>query len=176
MGEIKPRLKLTLAATIAALAGVLLAGIAVAGQATDRKAGIATQTGTGTQTGTTSTAADRRVMFSAGAKKSQKAGSAIKVQVRCAEICQVTAGGQLFVQKPSPRAREARRSSFVLKQASSSLGAGQTKILKLKLPKPARKAALKSVHGGGKASAKVSVDARDLAGNRGSKKLKVRLR
>ncbi len=87
-------------------------------------------------------------------KKKQKADAALEVKVRCDEACTVSAGGRLTAGGGGGKLAVRK---FRLGKANVSLGAGQLKTLKLKVPKAAR--------GARSGTAKVTVTATDGAGN-----------
>jgi hypothetical protein len=98
-------------------------------------------------------------------KRRQRLGRTLRVTVSCPdEACDAEATGTLVVPgEASSRARAAKR--FPLRAASAGIAAGGTADLKLRLPGRARAAAAASLEAGGAVRAKLSVAARDAAGN-----------
>lgn len=105
--------------------------------------------------------------LSAQAKKTQKAGKPIKVNVSSDKDASASAGGKVIVD----------RAKFALKKAKAELTAGETETMKLR-PKSARNLAkIESlVEDGAKAKAKIKVTATDPAGASSSSKLAVKLK
>lgn len=101
-------------------------------------------------------------------KGSQGLGRAVKVAASCAsEDCQVLASGRLVARTPKKgggkKPKRIRR--FRLTEAAASLAAGETRVLSLRVSKPARKAAQEALDAGGTVRAFVTVHAADTAGN-----------
>jgi hypothetical protein len=102
-------------------------------------------------------------------KTIQKAGSSIVVEVSCpTEACTATASGTVNV----PGASKV----YKLKGASANVPKGGKARLKLKVPSKARKAIKRALRRKKKIKAKVTVTARDAAGNKTTRKRTIRLK
>jgi hypothetical protein len=100
-------------------------------------------------------------------KKKQELGNAVKVKASCGdEACQADGGGNLNVAgRQSHSQRSEKYLKSWLKSANADLGPGETTTLELGLGKKQRKVAGKALDKGRKVKAKVTVAARDAAGN-----------
>lgn len=100
--------------------------------------------------------------------ESQPLRKVIRVAAVCpTQACEVFATGRLIVKPPArKRSRGPRRiRGFKLGPASAAMAAGEKKALRLKIRKPAQKAAAKALRQGGQVRALVRVRAIDESGN-----------
>ncbi len=105
-------------------------------------------------------------MITLGGKGKQKPDGTIEVRVSCDEACDVSGDGTLRVTTPSGGGKGERKAKrFGLREASASLAAGESVVLKLKLTRKAKRATTRALRRGGRARAKISIDATDAAGN-----------
>ncbi len=114
-------------------------------------------------------------------RKSQRAGGAVKLKVRCDEACSVVASGKVVARgvgaSGSDSAGAAKNATYKLKKAKASLEAGEKKTLKLKLKRRSDRRKLKrAVRGGAKAKAKLKLTATDDADNKSKAKRTVKLK
>jgi outer membrane protein assembly factor BamB len=103
-----------------------------------------------------------------GGKRTQRLGKVVKVKAGCDVACTATGTGKLIV--------NSKRRVFKLKKDKESIAAGETETLKLRIPDKARKTARRSLADDGKAKAKITVEAVDLAGDSETAKRVVKLK
>jgi streptogramin lyase len=116
---------------------------------------------------------DTAVRAKISARRAQRAlrGRALVVSVTCPdEACTVSATGKLSV--PAVKASKTYR----LKKVTRSVAAGKAVRLKVKLRSSAVRAARRALKARKKVTARVTVTVADQAGNRTSKKLRIRVR
>jgi len=107
-------------------------------------------------------------------KKVQKLGRFVRLRALCAsEACDVDATGSLQIRK---RRGKSSRRRLKLRSASAALAAGQRGVLKLRVPRKARRAAEAALDANAKVQAKLRVIATDAAGNTTALGRKVKLR
>jgi hypothetical protein len=104
-------------------------------------------------------------------KKNQKAGPFIAVGAACSEACTAGATGKLYV----PGAASAAK-TFTIKAKAVSIAAGGRRTLKLKLSRKVLAAVKKALRKRRKVSAKITVTAKDAAGNAARKTLRIKLK
>jgi hypothetical protein len=103
-------------------------------------------------------------------KSSQKLGSSIVVNASCNEPCSVTGTGDVTTSKAKQSAK------FKLKQGSLSLAANVKGKLTLQLSKKQRKKIKRALRRKRKATANVTIVAKDAAGNATTAKRKIKLK
>jgi YVTN family beta-propeller protein len=97
-------------------------------------------------------------------KKRQKADAALELKASCDEPCTLSAGGKITVGGGGGKSAV---KAFRLGKARASIGAGQRKTLKLKVPKAAR--------GARSGTARITVTATDAAGNKSRAKRTIKI-
>ena len=100
-----------------------------------------------------------------GGKEEQKLGSTVKVKVRSNEDVSVEASGVLGVRSAQSSGKVARVKRYDLKPRTRSLAADVESTFELKLTKKGKKTAKKALERGGRAKARLRVEATDAAGN-----------
>jgi hypothetical protein len=108
--------------------------------------------------------------FRTSPKPVQKSGPDVSVTVTCSASCTATATGKLAFEG----AAAAR--SFKLKTAKRAIAAGVRATLRLRVPRPLRRAAKRALKQDRKVRAKLTITVVDAAGSRGAKHRTVRLR
>lgn len=112
-------------------------------------------------------------------RRVQKLGRWLLVKASADLPVKFTAGGVLVVRGPvshGAAASKVARRTFKLGKATASAEVGKRVTLRLKVPRPARKAAARALAGGGKARAKLSVGATTAAGGKSTAKRTIKLR
>ena len=110
-------------------------------------------------------------------RKSQKAGRAIRVSVRCDEDCTVTATGKTVAKGVKSSGRAAAAKTYKLKKAAKFLEDGAKIRLTLKLKRTSdNKKLKKAVKAGARATAKIKLKATDEASNTANAKRNVKLK
>jgi DNA-binding beta-propeller fold protein YncE len=109
--------------------------------------------------------------------RTQKLGKWIVVVATTDIRARLSAAGRLVVKSPArgARASKARRRSFKLAKRTAVAKPGKAKVLRLRVPKAARRAAARALSRGGRARAKLTVKA-SAAGKASKAKRTVRLR
>jgi CSLREA domain-containing protein len=129
-----------------------------------------------TPPGTTPPATDTKApVLSLSGKKTQNVGASVSVGALCDEACTAAGSGKLAVKAPSGKSAAKGKRTFKLKPASLSLLPGTVGTLKLKLSKPARKAATAALADGGSVRASVTVTATDPSANAATQTRKAKL-
>jgi len=111
--------------------------------------------------------------------KVQRLGKWLTVKAGADRQARFNATGVLIVVVPASHgaaASKAARRSFKLGKAAASAQGGKQVTLRLKVPKRARKVAARALAAGGKARAKLSVQATTAAGGKSAAKRTIRLR
>lgn len=166
MGDRIGRLKLAAACGAALAAGILAAAVASAQGPGDYQPPTTTTTalpGPG----------DTRVEFRAKGRAG-KLRAHVKVDVYCKERCSASARGRLRLTGIKAQ-RRAGSESFKLRPASGEVLDGHD-VFRLRVPPKGRRVANRAMANGGRARAKVTVIARDAAGNAERERLRLRFR
>jgi hypothetical protein len=117
------------------------------------------------------------------AKRRQKAGRKIRVKLISDEGALAIAGGKIVVKPPASAGSAAlkRTRRFKLKSMRATLVAGETTLFKLR-PKGSRRKARRTLRkirhlvvDGNRAKARVKLSATDAAGNKSTKRIKIKL-
>jgi hypothetical protein len=117
-------------------------------------------------------------------KRAQRAGRPVRMKARCEDDCDLVASGRVVARGGGARgsdkagaAKKIRKKIYALKKRKASLGADQTKALKLKLRRRSAKRKLKRVvRRGGRATARIRLIAADVAGSENRAKRSVKLK
>lgn len=112
---------------------------------------------------------------------SQLLNASVEVKAECDEDCFVTGRGRLRLTKiPGRDAKVPARSkgsrSYPLGPDRAAIDAGDTKTLRLAVSKKALRAAKRSTRYGGRARARTTVNALDVAGNTGQERLRTKIK
>jgi YVTN family beta-propeller protein len=108
--------------------------------------------------------------------RKQKLDGAVEVRAISDEPCGGKGGGKLVVSRPAASGKSGvRRRTFKLKPMTVELETGEPRTLTLKIPSTARRQTAAALAAGGKARARITVQASDEAGNESASSRNVRL-
>jgi hypothetical protein len=168
------RIKLAaISAAVACLGGGLGLALGTSGAGAQSPSTTSTTTSTTTTKPPVDTTVNFKLLLG---KHKQKFNGFVRVKVKCGEPCVLGATGRMSVTVAAGGKSLLRAQRFKLRKTKGFVAiAGQTTVLKLKIPAKAKAALRKVRRSGGHATATVVVTATDIVGNTGKKHGRVRL-